>query len=95
MFEKGYSPLPSDSVPVPPQDASGLREKYNVFRKTYRLLHDRENEYLDRLKDKAQELYDLIQFGNPLQSSPDSREKSLAKTKLEECIMWAVKDVTR
>lgn len=22
---------------------------------------------------------------------PDSREKSLAKTKLEECVMWAVK----
>lgn len=22
---------------------------------------------------------------------PDSREKSLAKTKLEECLMWAVK----
>lgn len=67
----------------------------NVFRKAYRPLNDAEKVYLDALKDKAQELYDLIESGNPTQSVPQSREKSLAKTNLEQAVMWAVKDVTR
>lgn len=67
----------------------------NVFRKQYRPLSDAEKAYLEALKDKAQELYDLIETGNPTQSVPQSREKSLAKTNLEQAVMWAVKDVTR
>lgn len=60
----------------------------NVFRKEYRQLSDTEKAHLESLKDKAQELYDLIE------SVEDSREKSLAKTHLEESIMWAVKKIT-
>lgn len=67
----------------------------NVFRKEYRPLSDAEKTYLETLKNKAQELYDLIESGNPVQSVPPSREKALAKTNLEQAIMWAVKDVTR
>jgi hypothetical protein len=67
----------------------------NIFRKQYRPLSDAEKAYLEALKDKAQELYDLIETGNPTQSVPPSREKALAKTNLEQAIMWAVKDVTR
>lgn len=73
----------------------------NVFRKEYRPLSDAEKVYLEALKDKAQELYDLIEQGPNGLPGPIgtcgrmSRDASLAKTKLEECIMWAVKDVTR
>lgn len=73
----------------------------NVFRKQYRQLSDAEKAYLEILKDKAQELYDLLEQGPNGLPGPIgtcgrmSRELSLAKTKLEESIMWAVKDVTQ
>lgn len=67
----------------------------NVFRKEYRPLNEAEKVHLDVLKDKAQELYNIIQDYGPIEGVHQSREKSLAKTKLEESIMWAVKDVTR
>ena len=73
----------------------------NVFRKEYRQLSDAEKVYLDALKNKAQELYDLLEKGpNDLPGSIStcgrmSRELALAKTNLEQAVMWAVKDVTR
>jgi hypothetical protein len=80
---------------APSWGPGGPPEKINVFRKTYRKLNQVELDYLDALKDKAQELYDLIDTGGPTHQAPQSREKSLAKTNLEQAIMWAVKDVTR
>jgi hypothetical protein len=73
----------------------------NVFRKQYRPLNDAEKAYLEALKDKAQELYDLLEQGPNGLPGPTgavgrtSRELSLAKTNLEQAVMWAVKDVTR
>lgn len=64
----------------------------NVFLKQYRQLSDAE---------KAQELYDLLEQGPNGLPGPTgavgrtSRELALAKTNLEQAIMWAVKDVTR
>lgn len=60
----------------------------NVFRKTYRELTDAEKVQLDNIKDAAQALYDYIE------AVEDSREKSLAKTHLEESVMWIVKKIT-
>lgn len=42
----------------------------------------------DALKAVASELLDCIDL-----KCPPSREKSLAVTKLEECVMWAVKAI--
>ena len=68
----------------------------NVFRKAYRPLQTHEQVYLDALKDKAQELYDLMEKGPvELPGGRTSRELSLAKINLEQAVMWAVKDVTR
>jgi len=69
----------------------------NVFRKEYRTLGSLEQAHLEALKNKAQELYELIEAdpNTLLPTVRTSREISLAKTKLEEAIMWAVKDVTR
>lgn len=41
----------------------------------------------DEIREKASELDNLIN------SLPNSREKSLAGTKLEESVMWAIKSV--
>lgn len=58
-----------------------------TFRKTYRELTPTEKMAIDRIKDKAYQL--AIEF-NPT----DTREKSIALTKLEEAVMWAVKGIS-
>lgn len=58
-----------------------------MFRPTYRKLSQVEDDQIFRIKEKALSL--AIEF-NPT----DTREKSIALTKLEECVMWAVKGVT-
>ncbi len=61
----------------------------NVFRQTYRPLTSQEQADMKELKAKAMDLYLFIcRLG-------DSREIALAKTKLEEAVMWATKDITR
>lgn len=60
----------------------------NVMRHQYRVLTDEEKAAMQRLKDDGLALHELIgSLGN-------SRELSLAKTKVEEAIMWAVKHIT-
>jgi hypothetical protein len=60
----------------------------NIFRPTYRELGTEEKDQIDGIKDVAQTLWDLIDTLGP------SRESSIAKTKLEESIMWVVKGIT-
>lgn len=73
----------------------------NIFRKEYRELSDDEKALLDQVKDKAQELFDLISEGTRVREqlsrdmpTQNGREMALAKTKLEEAVMWAVKGIT-
>lgn len=61
----------------------------DVMRQKYRELSEPEKKALDDLKRKAAELYDLVDW-----SVPAGREQSLAKTKIEEAVMWAVKGIT-
>lgn len=58
------------------------------FRARHRVLSDEERAFLDELKSAATALWDLIE----LVDAP--REKALARTKLQESIMWAVRGVT-
>lgn len=60
----------------------------NVMRHAYRILSNDEKVAMQAIKDKGLELYNLIE------SLGHSRELSLAKTKTEEAIMWAVKHLT-
>jgi len=69
-------------------------EEKNVFRSAYRELSDEEKEKMEIIKNKAQELYDLIESVVEQNPSEQARYISLAKTKLEESIMWAVKGIT-
>ena len=61
----------------------------NVMRHEYRVLTDEEKDQMRAVKDIGKTYYDLCtRIGN-------SRELSLAKTKIEEAVMWAVKHITR
>jgi len=69
--------------------ASDQRTVNNVMRHEYRVLTDTEKQTMQAIKDKGLELHDLIE------SIGQSRELSLAKTKTEEAVMWAVKHLTK
>ena len=60
----------------------------NVFRPQYRALTETEKLKVDRIKDLAQQLYD------EMQSPSLGREMALARTNLEQAVMWAVKSIT-
>lgn len=60
----------------------------STFRTNYRELSGAENESVRQIKDTADQLLTVIE------SLGGSRELSLARTKLEESVMWAVKHVT-
>ncbi len=69
--------------------ASDDRTTNNVMRHEYRVLSDVEKAQMRALKDGGLALHALIE------SIGNSRELSLAKTKCEEAVMWAVKHITR
>lgn len=60
----------------------------NVMRHNYRVLSDQEKNLMVEVKDLGLHFHTLL--GNIGQS----REISLAKTKVEEAVMWAVKHIT-
>ena len=64
------------------------RTANNAVRHQYRVLSDAEKAQMMEVKDKGAEFLKVIdQIGG-------SRELSLAKTKIEEAVMWAVKHIT-
>lgn len=72
------------------------RQRNNTLRQNYRTLSDAEKARMDALKASGQAFLDLIdEIGG---TTPDarkaSRELAIAKTKIEEAVMWAVKHVT-
>lgn len=67
---------------------SDQRTVNNVMRHAYRVLSDEEKATMQKLKD------DGLAFHDYLTSIGTSRELSIAKTKIEEAVMWAVKHVT-
>lgn len=63
----------------------------DVFRLNYTTVSDENKMKIAAIKVQAQGLYDLISDN----SEADLRMLALAKTKLEESIMWAVKGITK
>lgn len=63
----------------------------SVFRSTYRALSPEEVVHVLEIKDHAEGLLAAM-LGT--KTMTHSRELSLARTKLEESVMWAVKAVT-
>lgn len=69
-------------------DQRTVNNSPDAMRHSYRVLSDDEKATMKALKDKGQELLDLIA------AAGNSRELSIARTKTEEAVMWAVKHVT-
>jgi hypothetical protein len=70
-------------------DSSGDdRVVNNVMRHGYRVLSEHEKAIMQQVKD------DGLAFWGYLDSIGNSRELAIAKTKIEEAVMWAVKHVT-
>ncbi|WPJ67960.1 hypothetical protein AUSSIE_37 [Sinorhizobium phage Aussie] len=70
-------------------DAAGDgRTVNNVMRHEYRVLSDSEKALMKELKDAGAAFLTLCDRVGP------GRETSLAKTKVEEAVMWAVKGLT-
>lgn len=60
----------------------------NVMRHTYKELTDQDKANIQKVKDVGLEFYEAVSaFGS-------SRELSVAKTKIEEAVMWATKHIT-
>lgn len=70
------------------EGTSDERTANNVMRHEYRVLTEAEKQQMKAVKDHGLELIELID------KIGASRELSLAKTKLEEAVMWAVKHIT-
>lgn len=67
---------------------SDARTVNNTMRHAFRVLNDDEKAAMQEIKDMGLALHDRIaELGG-------SRETSLAKTKVEEAVMWAVKHIT-
>jgi ribosomal protein S17 len=61
----------------------------DIFRKKTQYVNEETKHLITKVKEKAEELYgDIVSCG-------ESREISIAKTKLEEAVMWTVKHLTR
>jgi hypothetical protein len=63
----------------------------STFRKTYRPLLPDEQELVEQIRDAAERLLILFSDG---ETQYNGRDLALARTKLEEAVMWAVKGVT-
>ena len=61
----------------------------NVMRHQYRVLSEAEKLQMQSIKDYGKSFYEMLDAMEP------SREISLAKTKIEEAVMWATKSLTR
>jgi hypothetical protein len=68
---------------------SDKRVENNVMRHEYRILNEDEKAAMKDLKDAG------LLFHQLCDRIGASREMSLAKTKIEEAVMWAVKHITK
>ena len=63
----------------------------NPFRKPYVALDDGQKRLITDVKDQASELLNIIAIA---EKQYDVRACHIAKTKLEECVMWITKGIT-
>ena len=61
----------------------------NIMRHEYKELSEENKKAIQRVKDEGRNLYSFLGLLG------ESRELSLAKTKIEEAVMWATKYLTK
>lgn len=69
--------------------ASNERTTNNAMRHQYRILTDDEKAAMVKIKDLG------LEFANAIDSLGQTREYALAKTKIQEAVMWAVNGLTK
>ncbi|WP_226018646.1 winged helix-turn-helix domain-containing protein [Novosphingobium sp. FKTRR1] len=84
----GTRPNPERSTMNEVSSTSDQRTVNNVMRHGYRVLSDEEKASMQQIKDNGLVLHEIFT------ALGGSRELSIAKTKLEEAVMWAVKHIT-
>lgn len=85
--DEPVAPAPDMNASV--ASTSDERVTNNVMRHEYRVLTEKEKEDMLHMKDLGLAFVELCdRLGS-------SRELSLAKTKMEEAVMWGVKHLTR
>ncbi|MGA8026443.1 MAG: hypothetical protein WB992_04805 [Bryobacteraceae bacterium] len=84
------------------ESTSDRRVANNIMRHQYRVLTDQEKQWMQNIKDMGlafiRDLHVLGGTADQFDAGEDrcgSRELSLAQTKMEEAVMWAVKHITR
>jgi hypothetical protein len=70
------------------ESTSDERTVNNTMHHQYRVLSDAEKANIAKIKDMGLEFHDFVS------GIGASREISIAKTKIEEAVMWAVKHIT-
>lgn len=66
----------------------------DTFRKEYKPLTDIQKEMMELIKDKAENLLWAFDQTVEHEISIDARQMAIAKTNLEQAVMWAVKAIT-
>ena len=69
-----------------------VQERNNVMRHTYKPLTTEEQNMMNAVKDVGLQMWNVVD--NIEKTTNKSRELSLAKTKIEEAVMWATKHIT-
>lgn len=103
-------PVPGEK-PVKPRrfvgSTSDARTVNNVMRHAYKVLTPEEKEQMQAVKDLGLEFHEFLKNisdkrkeaakaqGKVIMTEFASRELSIAATKIEEAVMWAVKDLTK
>ena len=79
------------------ESTNDQRTDDNTMRHQYRTLTEKERAQVDAVKSKGDyflKLIDTIASSYPEGKGP-RRELALARTKIEEAVMWAVKGITK
>jgi hypothetical protein len=91
-----------DTNPEFVPSTSDQRVTNNVMRHEYRVLTEGEKFNMKQIKDMGLLFIEFCDEIRPVSVGPNgeavrtgSRELSLAKTKMEEAVMWAVKSITK
>jgi hypothetical protein len=83
---------PHENIGSTVDSTSDDRTVNNVMRHEYRVLSPIEKEQMQQVKDMGLQMHELLDQIGGLWAT---RELSIAKTKVEEAVMWAVKHITK
>lgn len=82
-------PAGQNSAPKTVPSTSDQRTVNNVMRHEYKVLTDDEKAAMQKIKDMG------LEFHTYIENLGATLELSVAKTKVEEAVMWAVKHITK